>query len=243
MKIFSYPKALNELKFHYCPGCTHGIAHRILAEVLEEMDLLDRAIGVGSVGCSAYIYEHYNFDFIQAAHGRASSVATGIKRVYPEKIVFAYQGDGDMAGLGLGEAIHTAARGERVTVLFLNNAVYGMTGGQMAPTTLVSQKTSTTPRGRSPESAGYPMRLLDMMAVLDGCAFAARAALNSPQNVIKAKNYLKQAFQCQIENKGYSIVELLSSCPTNWGLDPIGALKFIEEEMVPNYPLGIIKQV
>jgi 2-oxoglutarate ferredoxin oxidoreductase subunit beta len=207
------------------------------------MDLLDRAIGVGSVGCSAYIYEHYNFDFIQAAHGRASSVATGIKRVYPEKIVFAYQGDGDMAGLGLGEAIHTAARGERVTVLFLNNAVYGMTGGQMAPTTLVSQKTSTTPRGRSPESAGYPMRLLDMMAVLDGCAFAARAALNSPQNVIKAKNYLKQAFQCQIENKGYSIVELLSSCPTNWGLDPIGALKFIEEEMVPNYPLGIIKQV
>jgi len=243
MKIFSYPKALNELKFHYCPGCTHGIAHRILAEVLEEMDLLDRAIGVGSVGCSAYIYEHYNFDFIQAAHGRASSVATGIKRVYPEKIVFAYQGDGDMAGLGLGEAIHTAARGERVTVLFLNNAVYGMTGGQMAPTTLVSQKTSTTPRGRSPESAGYPMRLLDIMAVLDGCAFAARAALNSPQNVIKAKNYLKQAFQCQIENKGYSIVELLSSCPTNWGLDPIGALKFIEEEMVPNYPLGIIKQV
>ncbi|MGB9682609.1 MAG: thiamine pyrophosphate-dependent enzyme [bacterium] len=243
MKVFGYPKALNELKFHYCPGCTHGIAHRILAEVLEEMDLLDRAIGVGSVGCSAYIYEHYNFDFIQAAHGRASSVATGIKRVYPDKIVFAYQGDGDMAGLGLGEALHTAARGEKVTVLFLNNAVYGMTGGQMAPTTLVSQKTSTTPKGRSPESAGYPMRLLDMMAVLDGCAFAARAALNSPQNVIKAKNYLKQAFQYQIENKGYSIIELLSSCPTNWGLDPIGALKFIEEEMVPRYPLGIIKQI
>jgi 2-oxoglutarate ferredoxin oxidoreductase subunit beta len=242
MKVFSYPKALNELKFHYCPGCTHGIAHRILGEVLEEMDLLDRAIGVGSVGCSAYIYEHYNFDFIQAAHGRASSVATGIKRVYPDKIVFAYQGDGDMAGLGLGEAIHTAARGEKVTIIFLNNAVYGMTGGQMAPTTLVSQKTSTTPKGRDPEVAGYPMRLLDMMAILDGCVFAARAALNSPQNVVKAKNYLKQAFQYQIENKGYSIVEFLSSCPTNWGLDPIRALKFIEEEMIPSYPIGIIKQ-
>jgi len=243
MKVFSYPKALNELKFHYCPGCTHGIAHRILGEVLEEMNLLDRVIGVGSVGCSAYIYEHYNFDFIQAAHGRASSVATGMKRVYPDKIVFAYQGDGDMAGLGLGEAIHTAARGEKVTVLFLNNAVYGMTGGQMAPTTLVGQKTSTTPKGRDPEVAGYPIKLLDMMAILDGCVFAARAALNSPQNVVKAKKYLTQAFQYQLENKGYSIVEFLSSCPTNWGLNPINALEFIEEEMIPNYPLGIIKQV
>lgn len=149
MKIFSYPKALNELKFHYCPGCTHGIAHRLLAEVLEEMGLLDKTIGVGSVGCSAYIYEHYNFDFIQAAHGRASSVATGVKRVYPDRVVFAYQGDGDMAGLGLGEAMHTAVRGEKITVVFINNAVYGMTGGQMAPTSLISQKTSTTPRGET----------------------------------------------------------------------------------------------
>lgn len=242
MKVFSYPKALNELKFHYCPGCTHGIAHRILAEVLEEMNLLDRVIGVGSVGCSAYIYEHYNFDFIQAAHGRASSVATGIKRVYPDRIVFAYQGDGDMAGLGLGEAIHTAGRGERITVIFINNAVYGMTGGQMAPTTLISQKTSTTPRGRDPESAGYPLKLLDMMAVLDGCVFAARASLTSPKNVLKAKEYLRQAFQYQIENKGYSIVEFLSACPTNWGLEPIKALRYIDEVMSKYYPPGIIKQ-
>lgn len=242
MKVFAYPKALNELKFHYCPGCTHGIAHRILAEVLEEMDLLDRAIGVGSVGCSAYIYEHYRFDFIQAAHGRASSVATGIKRVYPDRIVFAYQGDGDMAGLGLGEAIHTAVRGEKITVIFINNAVYGMTGGQMAPTTLLSQKTSTTPKGRDPESAGYPLKLLDVMAVLDGCAFAARASLTSPKNVLKAKEYLKMAFQYQLDKKGYSIVEFLSACPTNWGLDPVSALRYIDEVMSKYFPPGIIKQ-
>lgn len=242
MKVFSYPKALNELRFHYCPGCTHGIAHRLLAEVLEEMELLDKAIGVGSVGCSAYIYEHYQFDFIQAAHGRASSVATGIKRVYPDKIVFAYQGDGDLAGLGLGEAIHTAVRGERITVIFINNAVYGMTGGQMAPTTLISQRTSTTPIGRDPENTGYPIRLLDMMAVSEGCVFAARAALNSPRNVLKAKEYLRTAFQYQLDKKGYSIVEFLSSCPTNWGLDPIKALKHIDEAMTKYYPLGVIKQ-
>lgn len=242
MKVFSYPKALNELRFHYCPGCTHGIAHRLLAEVLEEMELLDKAIGVGSVGCSAYIYEHYQFDFIQAAHGRASSVATGIKRVYPDKIVFAYQGDGDLAGLGLGEAIHTAVRGERITVIFINNAVYGMTGGQMAPTTLISQRTSTTPTGRDPESTGYPIRLLDMMAVSEGCVFAARAALNSPRNVLKAKEYLRTAFQYQLDKKGYSIVEFLSSCPTNWGLDSIKALKHIDEAITKYYPLGVIKQ-
>jgi 2-oxoglutarate ferredoxin oxidoreductase subunit beta len=242
MKIFSYPKALNELKFHYCPGCTHGIAHRLLAEVLEEMGLLDKAIGVGSVGCSAYIYEHYNFDFIQAAHGRASSVATGVKRVYPDRVVFAYQGDGDMAGLGLGEAMHTAVRGEKITVVFINNAVYGMTGGQMAPTSLISQKTSTTPRGRDPESAGYPIRLLDMMAVSEGCAFAARAALNSPKNVLKAKEYLRMAFQCQLDRKGYSIVEFLSTCPTNWRLDTARSLKYIDEVMSSFYPPGIIKQ-
>ncbi|HHV80149.1 MAG TPA: thiamine pyrophosphate-dependent enzyme [bacterium] len=242
MKIFSYPKALNELKFHYCPGCTHGIAHRLLAEVLEEMGLLDKTIGVGSVGCSAYIYEHYNFDFIQAAHGRASSVATGVKRVYPDRVVFAYQGDGDMAGLGLGEAMHTAVRGEKITVVFINNAVYGMTGGQMAPTSLISQKTSTTPRGRDPESAGYPIRLLDMMAVSEGCAFAARAALNSPKNVLKAKEYLRMAFQCQLDRKGYSIVEFLSTCPTNWRLDTARSLKYIDEVMSSFYPPGIIKQ-
>jgi 2-oxoglutarate ferredoxin oxidoreductase subunit beta len=242
MKIFSYPKALNELKFHYCPGCTHGIAHRLLAEVLEEMGLLDKAIGVGSVGCSAYIYEHYNFDFIQAAHGRASSVATGVKRVYPDRVVFAYQGDGDMAGLGLGEAMHTAVRGEKITVVFIKNAVYGMTGGQMAPTSLISQKTSTTPRGRDPESAGYPIRLLDMMAVSEGCAFAARAALNSPKNVLKAKEYLRMAFQCQLDRKGYSIVEFLSTCPTNWRLDTARSLKYIDEVMSSFYPPGIIKQ-
>jgi len=242
MKIFSYPKALNELKFHYCPGCTHGIAHRLLAEVLEEMGLLDKTIGVGSVGCSAYIYEHYNFDFIQAAHGRASSVATGVKRVYPDRVVFAYQGDGDMAGLGLGEAMHTAVRGEKITVIFINNAVYGMTGGQMAPTSLISQKTSTTPRGRDPESAGYPIRLLDMMAVSEGCAFAARAALNSPKNVLKAKEYLRMAFQCQLDRKGYSIVEFLSTCPTNWRLDTARSLKYIDEVMSSFYPPGIIKQ-
>jgi 2-oxoglutarate ferredoxin oxidoreductase subunit beta len=206
------------------------------------MGLLDKAIGVGSVGCSAYIYEHYNFDFIQAAHGRASSVATGVKRVYPDRVVFAYQGDGDMAGLGLGEAMHTAVRGEKITVIFINNAVYGMTGGQMAPTSLISQKTSTTPRGRDPESAGYPIRLLDMMAVSEGCAFAARAALNSPKNVLKAKEYLRMAFQCQLDRKGYSIVEFLSTCPTNWRLDTARSLKYIDEVMSSFYPPGIIKQ-
>ncbi|HRU31906.1 MAG TPA: thiamine pyrophosphate-dependent enzyme, partial [bacterium] len=183
-----------------------------------------------------------NFDFIQAAHGRASSVATGVKRVYPDRVVFAYQGDGDMAGLGLGEAMHTAVRGEKIAVVFINNAVYGMTGGQMAPTSLISQKTSTTPRGRDPESAGYPIRLLDMMAVSEGCAFAARAALNSPKNVLKAKEYLRMAFQCQLDRKGYSIVEFLSTCPTNWRLDTARSLKYIDEVMSSFYPPGIIKQ-
>ena len=240
-KVFTRPKSLKDVPFHYCPGCTHGIAHRLVAEVIDELEIFDRAIGVGPVGCSVFCYDYFDCDMFQGSHGRAPAVATGIKRVLPDRVVFTYQGDGDLAAIGTGEIVHTAARGENVTVIFVNNAIYAMTGGQMAPTTLLGQKTTTTPYGRSSEINGQPIRMSEMLSTLDGSAYIARAALNTPKNIKQAKKAIKKAFQVQMAGQGFTMVELLSSCPTNWGLSPIEAMKWLEENMIPYYPLGEYK--
>ena len=235
------PRALSDKPFHYCPGCTHGIAHRLVAEVIDELGILERTIGVASVGCSVFAYEYFRCDFQQAAHGRAPAVATGIKRVLPDAVVFTYQGDGDLAAIGTAEILHAAARGERITVIFINNAIYGMTGGQMAPTTLVGQTTTTTPGGRQPERAGYPIRMSEIVASLEGAAYVARMSLHDPLHVGRAKRAIRKAFEAQIAGLGFSMVELLSSCPVNWGLSPREALRWIEERMIPHFPLGELK--
>jgi 2-oxoglutarate ferredoxin oxidoreductase subunit beta len=234
--VFSKTKGLNERRTIYCPGCGHGIAHRLVAEVLEEMGLLGKAVGVGSVGCSVFIYEYFNCDFTAAAHGRAPAVATGIKRVSPESIVFTYQGDGDLAAIGTAEIVHAANRGENITVFFVNNGVYGMTGGQMAPTTLISQKTTTTPFGRDPKLHGYPIPISELLSNLSGVAYLERVALTSPQNVLKAKKAVKNAFTAQVKGLGFSMVEFLSTCPTNWHMEPREALRYIEEVVFKYYP-------
>jgi len=239
--VFKRPELLTENKFHYCPGCHHGIMHRLLAEVLEEFNA-ENIIGVSSVGCSVFIYDYLDIDWVAAAHGRAPAVATGVKRAKPDRLVFAYQGDGDLAAIGTGEIVHAAARGEKITAIFINNAVYGMTGGQMAPTTLMGQKTTTTPFGRSFESQGYPVKMVEMLSVLDGVAYAARVALNSPKRILEAKKVLKKAFMVQKEGLGFSLIEVLSACPTNWGVSPVEALKWVEEKMIPYYPLGEYKK-
>jgi len=240
-KVFEKPKSLGDKHFSYCPGCTHGIIHRLIAESLDELDLRERTVGVSPVGCAVFAYEFFNFDMIGAAHGRAPAVATGIRRAHPECIVFTYQGDGDLAAIGTAEIIHAATRGEKITVIFVNNAIYGMTGGQMAPTTLLNQKTDTTPYGRSAEANGYPIRVCELLSTLEGTYFAQRVSVHNPANVVKAKQAIKKAFTNQMEGKNFSIVEVLSTCPSCWGLPPLKALDWLSENMIPYYPLGVYK--
>jgi len=239
--VFERPKALTDITMHYCPGCTHGIIHRLVAEVLDELNLTEKTIGVAPVGCAVMNYDYFECDMAQAAHGRAPAVATGIKRANPSNIVFTYQGDGDLAAIGTNETVHAAARGENITIIFVNNAIYGMTGGQMAPTTIPGQITQTSPYGRDTKTAGYPVRVCEMLATLDGTAYAERVSADSVKNVIKAKKAIKKAFEYQIAGKGFSIVEVLSTCPTNWGFEPVEALGWLRQNLIPYYPLGVYR--
>ena len=239
--VFSKTRGLTDIPTHYCPGCTHGIVHRLVAECLEELGVLDNAIGVAPVGCSVLAYNYFNCDMQEAAHGRAPAVATGIKRVHPDNFVFTYQGDGDLASIGTAEIVHAAHRGEKISTIFINNAIYGMTGGQMAPTTLVGQKATTAPYGRSEEHCGRPLKVAEMLATIHGAQFVERVAVNNPANIRKAKAAIKKCFQAQIDRKGFGIVEVLSSCPTNWGYTPADALKWLEDNMIPYYPLGNLR--
>jgi 2-oxoglutarate ferredoxin oxidoreductase subunit beta len=241
--VYSRPDSLTDVATHYCPGCTHGVAHRLIAEVIDEMNLREQTIGVAPVGCSVFAYNYFDCDFVEAAHGRAPAMATGIKRVLPERIVFTYQGDGDLASIGMSEIMHVAARGENITVIFINNAIYGMTGGQMAPTTLPGQKTTSSPNGRDIEQTGMPVRMAETLAVMDGVSYSVRRSLHDPKNVRMAKKAIRTAFEAQKHGLGLSMVELLSSCPTNWGLTPVDALRFIEERMIPIFPLGDYKVI
>lgn len=240
-KIFSHPRSLRDISTHYCPGCGHGIVHRLIAEVVDELGIRERVIAVAPVGCAVIAYDYWDFDCSEAAHGRALAVATAIKRVRPENIVFTYQGDGDLAAIGTNETIHTANRGENLTVVFINNAIYGMTGGQMAPTTLLNQVTATTPKGREAKYHGFPLKISEMLAVLPAVKYIERTSLESPQHIMKTKKAIKQAFQNQIENIGFSLVEILSPCPTYWGLSPKQALDWIRDVMSKEFPLGRIK--
>ena len=241
MVVFEKPKALTDAVLHYCPGCTHGIIHRLVAEVIDELGIAGRTIGVAPVGCSVFAYNYFNVDMVQAAHGRAPAVATGVKRADANNIVFTYQGDGDLAAIGTAETVHSAARGENITVIFVNNAIYGMTGGQMAPTTLPGQVTQTSPYGRDVSSVGYPVKVCEMLSQVDGATYLERVAVNNVKNVRAAKAAIKKAFQNQIDGKGFSLVEVLSTCPTNWGMTPENSLKWLEENMMPYYPLGVYK--
>jgi len=243
MVVFDRPKSLTEREFHYCAGCMHGVVHRLIAEVLDELGVKGRTVGVAPVGCSVMAYNYFNCDMVQAPHGRAPAVATGIKRVHPDNTVFTYQGDGDLAAIGTNETVHAAARGENITVVFINNAIYGMTGGQMAPTTMPGQVTSTSPYGRKAEIQGLPIKICEMLATLDGVAYAERVAADSVKNIRAAKKALKKAFEYQTEKKGFTIVEVLSNCPTNWGKSPADSLEWIRTEMIPYYPLGVYKDV
>ncbi|SCG83996.1 2-oxoglutarate ferredoxin oxidoreductase subunit beta [Proteiniborus sp. DW1] len=236
--VFEKTKGLTDKPFHYCPGCTHGIIHRLVAEVLEELGVLGDTVGVAPVGCAVFAYDYFNVDMHEAAHGRAPAVATGIKRVLPDKVVFTYQGDGDLASIGAGEIVHAAHRGEKITTIFVNNAIYGMTGGQMAPTTLVGQKATTAPYGRDESHCGRPIRISEMLATIDGAKFVERVSVHDPANIRKAKKAIKSAFELQLSGKGFGIVEVLSTCPTNWGLTPVEALGWLKENMIPYYPLG-----
>ncbi len=239
--VYERPEGFTDTPTHYCPGCTHGVAHRLVAEVLEEMGLIDRTIGVAPVGCAVFAYNYFDTDFVEAPHGRAPAMATGIKRVLPDRIVFTYQGDGDLASIGMGEIVHAAARGENLTVIFINTANYGMTGGQMAPTTLPGMKTTSSPSGRDVETQGYPIRMAEMLATLDGVGYCVRRSLHDPKNIRLSKKAIRLAFETQARGLGFSIVELLSTCPTNWGMTPVESLKFVEQHMVPAFPLGDYK--
>ena len=241
--VFKKTQGLTDVQTHYCPGCTHGIIHRLVGEVLEELGVLGDSIGVAPVGCSVLAYKYFNCDMQEAAHGRAPACATGIKRVHPDKVVFTYQGDGDLASIGMAEIVHAAARGEKITTIFVNNAIYGMTGGQMAPTTLVGQKATTSPYGRDAALVGFPIRVSEMLSTLDGAVYVERVTVNTAANVRKAKAAIKKAFQAQINGEGFTMVEVLSTCPTNWGLHPVEALKWLEDNMIPYYPLGNFKNV
>lgn len=239
--VFDRTPSLADRPTHYCPGCHHGIAHRLVCEAVDEMGAAGETILVASVGCSAFIYDYMRFDCIEAPHGRACAVATGVRRARPDRVVFAYQGDGDMASIGLTESVHAANRGERVSVFFINNTVYGMTGGQMAPTSLLGQKTTTTPKGRVLAGEGGPLRMAELMASLDGVAYAARCALDTVPHIREAKRAIRAAFQAQLQDRGFGFVELLCGCPTNWHLDPVAANRHIGEAMIPVFPLGIYK--
>ncbi len=241
-KVFQKTKMLTDVPFHYCPGCTHGIIHRLVAECIEELGLEDKTVGIAPVGCAVFAYNYFNCDMMEAAHGRAPAVATGIKRTCPEDLVFTYQGDGDLASIGTAEIVHAAARGEKITAIFVNNAIYGMTGGQMAPTTLVGQVTTTSPYGRNADTQGKPVRMAEMLATLDGAYYIERTSVHDVPNIIKTKKAIKKAFECQMEGKGFSMVEILSTCPTNWGLNPSESLGWLKENMIPQYPLGVTKE-
>jgi 2-oxoglutarate ferredoxin oxidoreductase subunit beta len=239
--LFARPESLHDVAFHYCPGCHHGIIHRLVAEAIDELGVRDRTVGIMPVGCSGLAYDYFNFDTQETAHGRAPAAATGVKRAVPDAFVFTYQGDGDLASIGLGEIMHAAARGEKISTIFVNNAVYGMTGGQMAPTTLVGQVTTTSPYGRKKESAGMPLRIAEMISVVDGAQYVARVAVNNSANMAKAKAAIVKAFEVQLSGIGFSLVEVLSACPTNWGVTPLEAQAWVAEKMIPFYPLGVLK--
>lgn len=241
MVVFEKTKGLTDNQLHYCPGCTHGIIHRLVAEALEELGVTNKTVGIASVGCSVFSYNYFNCDMIQAAHGRAPAVATGAKRANPDNVVFTYQGDGDLAAIGTAETVHSAARGENITIIFVNNAIYGMTGGQMAPTTLPKQVTQTSPYGRDVTVVGYPVKVCEMLSQVDGATYLERVAVNNVKNIKKAKQAIVKAFKNQIEGKGFSLVEVLSTCPTNWGLSPKDALKWLDENLETYYPLGVFK--
>ncbi len=241
MVVFQKPKSLTDAPLHYCPGCTHGIIHRLVAEAIDELGCEGKTIGVAPVGCAVMAYDYFACDMVEAAHGRAPAVATGLKRALPENVIFTYQGDGDLASIGMAETVHAATRNENITVIFVNNAIYGMTGGQMAPTSLPGQVTQTSPYGRDVKTVGFPIRVSEMLATLDGPELIQRVAVNNVKNVNNAKKAIKKAFQNQIEGKGFSLIEVVSSCPTNWGMTPQKALQWVEEKMIPYYPLGVYK--
>ena len=241
MVVFEKTKGLTNNELHYCPGCTHGIIHRLVAEALEELGVTGKTIGIASVGCSVFSYNYFNCDMIQAAHGRAPAVATGAKRANPDNVVFTYQGDGDLAAIGTAETVHSAARSENITVIFVNNAIYGMTGGQMAPTTLPNQVTQTSPYGRDVTVVGYPVKVCEMLSQVDGASYLERVAVNNVKNIKNAKKAILKAFKNQIEGKGFSLIEVLSTCPTNWGLSPKESLNWLSENMEKHYPLGVYK--
>lgn len=241
MIVFEKPKSLTDAPLHYCPGCTHGIIHRLVAEAIDELGIEGRTIGVASVGCSVMAYNYFTVDMVQAAHGRAPAVATGVKRSDPSKIVFTYQGDGDLASIGTCETVHSASRGENITIIFVNNAIYGMTGGQMAPTSLPGQVTQTSPYGRDVATQGYPIKMCEMLSQLDGASYLERVAVNNVKNVKNAKKAILKAFRNQVEGKGFSLIEVISTCPTNWGMTPDKALAWVDDKMIPYYPLGVYK--
>jgi 2-oxoglutarate ferredoxin oxidoreductase subunit beta len=242
-KIYSRPKSLKPTPFHYCPGCGHSVAHRLVCEVIDEMNLQDRTLGIPPPGCSVFAYNYFDVDMAESAHGRGAAVATGIKRAYPDIVVFTYQGDGDLAAIGTAETIHAANRGENITTIFINNAVYGMTGGQMAPTTLRGMKTTTTPYGRDHILEGHPIKMSEILAMLEGVAYIERVAVNSPVNIRKTRKAIAKAFQMQLDKRGFSMVEILSPCPTNWKMTSVQAWKWVDEEMIKVFPLGVYKDV
>ena len=241
MVVFEKPKSLTDVPLHYCPGCTHGIVHRLVAEAIDELGIEGKTVGIAPVGCSVMAYDYFTCDMIEAAHGRAPAVATGGKRALPENIVFTYQGDGDLASIGMAETVHAAARNENITIIFINNAIYGMTGGQMAPTSLPGQVTQTSPYGRDVKACGFPIKVSEMLSEVDGAEYIERVAVNNIKNIKAAKKAIKKAFQNQIDGKGFSLIEVISSCPTNWGMTPQKALEWIDEKMIPYYPLGVYK--
>ena len=239
--VFDRPHALCDVPLHYCPGCTHGIVHRLVAEVIDELGIEGNTVGVAPVGCSVFAYNYFNCDMIEAAHGRAPAVATGMKRTHPDTVVFTYQGDGDLAAIGTAETVHAATRGENITIIFINNAIYGMTGGQMEHTTLPVQGTTTSPYGRVRKIQGTPIRVCEMLSTLDGTALAARVSVDNPKAIMNAKKMIRKAFDNQLAGRGFSIVEVLSTCPTNWGMTPRDALQWLRDNMIPYYPLGVYK--
>ena len=241
MTVFEKPKALADVPLHYCPGCTHGIIHRLVAEAIDALGIEGDTVGVAPVGCAVMAYDYFNCDMVEAAHGRAPAVATGLKRAMPENIIFTYQGDGDLASIGMAETVHAATRNENITVIFVNNAIYGMTGGQMAPTTLIGQKATTCPAGRSEEWSGLPIKMSEMLSAVPSSYYIERVAVDTTANIVKAKKAIKKAFKYQMEGKGFCMVEVLSTCPTNWGMSPVEAMKWLEENMIPYYPLGVYK--
>lgn len=241
--VFSKTKGLTDIPLHYCPGCTHGIIHRLVGESLEELGLLEKTIGVAPVGCAVFAYDYFNCDMQEAAHGRAPAVATGIKRALPDRIVFTYQGDGDLASIGMGEIVHAAARGEKITVIFVNNAIYGMTGGQMAPTSLEGQRTTTSPLGRDTDHCGWPIKVSEMLSTLEGAYFVQRVSVHDVKHILAAKKAILKAFEYQKEGHGLCLIEVLSTCPTNWGLTPAESMLWVKEKMLPAYPTGIFKDL